>query len=359
MKTKVETKPLLFGDQPLFGLDIGDGELRVVQVDLIKGQKPRLRGYGSIGFDPGAIEHGVIAAPEVIAKAAFKLFSKELIGEITTKRVAVSLPSYRALTRALQLPKLSRKDIDDAVKAEAAQYIPIQKDNSYLDYTTLRESEEGLEIFMVAMPREVVDSHLALARLMGLEPILFDTTIGASAHLYTHDRQSAKVPSVLVDIDTTTTDITIFNRGLVVTGTVPSGGDDVSVAIARALRVTPSEALMLKSKYGLAESVFHKQITAAVEAPLALLLKEIRRTIRYYEQRYAKDEPIGQVVIMGGGANMPGLTDYFAKDLKLSARAFDPSEYIDFGHMPSFYADRMSYATATGLAVINPAEVFA
>jgi type IV pilus assembly protein PilM len=346
-----------FEDKPLFGLDIGHDTLRVMQFDM--GHKiPRLKGYGSIAFDSSAIEDGVIVKPELIAKVAVSLFHKELIGDISSNRVALSLPAARAFTRAVRLPKMSTKDIDDAVQTEVEQYMPTHGDELYFDYTPLREDSEGIEVFVVAMPKKIVDSYLVLTRMMGLEPVLLDTAIGASAQLFAHDKQS-DIPSVLIDFGAKSTDITVFDHGLVVTGTVAFGGDDITATIARSLRVTPREAIMLKSKYGLSPSVVQKQVLAAMDSSLELLLKEIRRTIRYYEQRYIKEPAIGQVVTMGGGANMPGLSDYLTERLRLPVRSFDPATHIDFGHLHPFYnADRMSYVTVAGLAATNPAEVF-
>lgn len=356
-RTTKSSKTYFFEDKPLFGLDVGHDMLRVVQFDM--GHKtPKIKGYGSIAFDPTAVEDGVIVKPELIAKTGVNLFHKELTGDISTKRVAVSLPAAHALTRAVQLPKLSAKDIDEAVRADAAQYMPINNDDLYIDYTTIREDEDGIEVFVVAMPKKIVDSHLTLMRMMGLETVLFDTAIGASAQLFALDKQS-DLPSVLVDFGANSTDITVFSHGLVVTGTVPYGGDDVTISIAKSLRVTPHEAVMLKSKYGLSKSAVQKQVTAAIAPALEELIKEIKRTIRYYEERYPKAPPIGQVVTMGGGANMPGLADYLTEKLRLPSRTFDPVSHIDFGHLRPFYnADRMSYVTAAGLAVINPAEIF-
>ena len=356
-KITKDSKTYFFEDKPIFGLDIGHDMLRVVQFDMSH-KMPRLKGYGSIAFDPTAIQDSVIVKPELVAKAALNLFNKELTGDISTKRVAVSLPAARALTRAVQLPKMSAKEIDEAVKTEAEQYMPANAENLYLDYTPIRESDDGIEVFVVAISKKIVDSYMLLTRMLGLQVVLLDTAIGASAQLFALDKQSG-IPSVLVDFGTASTDITVFNHGLVVTGTVPFGGDDVTMVIAKNLHVTPREAVMLKSKYGLSSSAVQKQITAAIEPPLEQLTKEIRRTIRYYEQRYTKDPPIGQIVTMGGGANMPGIADYLTDKMRLPARTFDPAAHIDFGHLRPFYnADRMSYVTAAGLAVTNPAEIF-
>lgn len=352
-------KTFFFEDRPLFGMDIGHGMLRVMQVDLKKYKTPRLKGYGSITFDPKAIVNGVVEKPEIVAQAVAALFKKELVGDITTNRVAVSLPASRALTRVARFPKMSDEDIADAVLTEAEQNIPAHIDSLYYDYATLREDQDGLDIFLVAIPRSIVDSHLTLMRMLGLEAVLFDTTIGASARLFMRDKHSA-IPSVLIDFGADDTYITIFNQGLVVTGTVAFGGDDITAAISKTLSVSTAEATMLKSQYGLSASPVQKQVVAAVDSCLGLLLKEVRRTIRYYEQRYTKEAPIGQIVIMGGGANLPGLAEYLTDHLRLATRPFDPSPYIDFGHLHPFYtADLMSYVTAAGLALTDPKEIFA
>jgi type IV pilus assembly protein PilM len=357
MKITNSLNRYFFEDKPLFGLDIGHEMLHVMQLDLGR-QLPRIKGYGSIAFDPSAIQEGVIVKPELIAKAAVKLFGKELIGDISTNHLAVSLPAARALTRAVRLPKMNSKDIDDAVQTEAEQYLATSIENLYLDYNILLEDDEGMEVFVVAMPKNIVDSYLVLTRILGLEAVLFDTAIGASARLFARDKRS-DIPSVLIDFGAESADITVFNKGLVVTGTVAFGGDNITEIIARALNVSPHEAMMVKSKYGLSKSEPQKQIITATAPSLELLLKEIRRTIRYYEQRYTKEPPISQIVTMGGGANMPGLADYLTEHLRLPVRTFDPVSLVDFGNLHQFYtAERMSYVTVAGLAITDPAEIF-
>lgn len=355
---KKSSEIYFFEDKPLFGLDIGHGSLRVMQLDL--GHKiPRLKGYGTVAFDPAAIVDGVIVKPEIVSKAALHLFQKALVGDIGTKRVALSLPANHAFTRAVQLPKISREEISEAVQAEAEQYITGHAENLYLDYSILHEDGDGIEVFIVAMPKKIVDSYLLLSRMLGLEAVLLDTSIGASARLFSLDPHST-IPSLLIDFGTNSTDITVFNQGIVALGIAPFGGESITGAISRKLDISQNEALIIKSRYGLSASIVQKQVLAAVEPSLELLIKEIRRTIRYYEQRYTKEQPIGQIVTMGGGASMPGLADYLTERLRLTTRPFDPAPYIDFGHLKHFYnADRASYVTAAGLAITDPEAVFA
>ncbi|MDB5166394.1 MAG: hypothetical protein JWM37_466 [Candidatus Saccharibacteria bacterium] len=344
-------------DKPLFGLDIGHDMLRVVQFETDRAI-PRMMGYGSILFDDSAIVDGVIVRPELIAKSAYKLFSQELEGDVSTRRVAVSVPVSRALTRAVKLPLMSAHDIAEAVYNDAEQNIPADIENLYLDYTTLRQNDDGLEVFVVAVPKAIVDSYMVLMQLLGLETVMLDTTIGASARLFSRDPQG-NVPTVLVDFGAKSTDITIVRGEPVVTGTVAYGGDDVTTTIVKALGISERQAVILKSKYGLASGPVQDQVVSAIAPSLETLVREIRRTIRYYEQRYTSEPAIEQVVIMGGGANMPGMAERLTEQLRLPVRSLDMTTMVDFGHLKHIMgADRMSYVTAAGLALASPQGLF-
>lgn len=82
--------------------------------------------------------------------------------------------------------------------------------------------------------------------------------------------------------------------------------------------------------------------------------------VRYYEERANdKGKKIGQVVMMGGGANVPGLSDYLTDLLRLPVRTCDPWSHLTFKHITEpAPADKSLYITAAGLALIEPKEPF-
>ena len=354
----IQQTTYFFEDKPLFGLDIGHSSVRVMQLEADR-KTPRVTGYGEVSFDPSAIVDGVITKPETIAEAILELFQHHLVGDITTNRVAVCLPIARAFTRSIEVPQLNDKELAEAVQTEAEQYIPAAAQDLYIDYTQTNTTGDRSAVFIVAMPKRIVDSYLTLTRLIGLETVVFQTSSGAGAQLFAHDSQS-DVPTVLVDFGSDSADITVFDGGPVVSGTVACGGEQLTKVIAEALDVTTKEAIIIKTKYGLGVSKKQHQIETALSPLLGLLVKEIRRTIRYYEERSDGKHTISQVIVTGGGANMPGLSEYFTNNLRLAVRSFDPTSYIEFGHLqPLGNGNRMSYVTVAGLALTNPHEVFA
>lgn len=348
-----------YTDKPLFGLDIGFNSMKVMQAEPHHNGF-RVTGYGVTNFDPKFVENGTVVNHEEIAKAAYELFSKKLVGQITTRRVAFSVPAARTFSRILSLPKLAQKDLAEAVRLEAEQYIPVPIDDLYLDYTVTQKTDSNIEVLAVAAPKKLVDSYMDLGKMLGLEVIAMETTTSATARIF-QQSDSNNVPTVLIDFGSISTDITVYDSTIVVTGTVTGGGDNITNAIAEALGVTKDEAHLIKTKYGMAVSKKQQEIMQALNPLLQQLIKEIKRMIRYYEERSGeKQQKIEQIVTLGGGANVPGLSEYLIDSLRLPVRACDPWTHLQFKHLTSpNKIEESMYITVAGLAVANPKEVFA
>lgn len=349
---------VFYQDKPVFGLDIGFSSIKVMQTNL-QNKRRVVTGYGVSGFDSMAIKDGVVVDPEIIAKVAHELFSKQLVGEITSRRVAVAVPAARTFTRTITLPKLSTKDLKEAIRLETEQYVPVPIEELYVDFSVINKNEKEQEILAVAVPRKIVDSYIRLTELLGLEIVAIESTISSASRLFVQAEQS-DVPTVLIDLGSLSSDITIYDKALIVTGTVPGGGDSFTTAIADKLKVTKEEAHVIKTKYGMGLSKKQTEITDSLSPILDQMLKEIRRMIRYYEERSGTERKIGQVVTMGGGANMPGLSEHMTNLLRLPVRMCDPWQHMDFsGLQPPNAIEKSMYVTVSGLGLIDPGEVFA
>lgn len=347
-----------YHDKPLFGLDIGFSSIKVMQVTSDKKNKHSVTGYGATPFDSAAIQDSVIVDFESIAKSIKTLFAKQIVGDITTRRVAIAVPSAKTFSQLLTLPKMAKKDLRQAILAQVEQYIPAQVDDLYIDHNIIRESPEGYDLQVVAAPKAIVDSHLSLMRILNLETVAIETNINSSSRLFVRADRS-NVPTILIDFGSTSTDISIYDNGLIATGTVAGGGDNFTKLIAEKLKVSEEEAHIIKTRYGLGVSKRQAEITEALKPILDQLGKEVRRMIRYYEDRSAAQGKIKQIVTMGGGANMPGLSDYLTNSLRLASRMCDPWRNMTFGGLqPPSPSEKAMYITATGLAMIQPKGAF-
>lgn len=354
----MRVKPTFFyTDKPAFGLDIGHSSFKVMQ--LSGSHDSSIVGYGSADLDPKFMDDGVITDPRAVAKAVAHYINHNLEGKITTDHVAMGLPDYRAFTRAIQLPKLSHEELREAAQLEMEQYVPVPLQDLYLDYTITAQSPEGYEIFVVAVPKKIVDSYLVLANMLGLKPILIEPAMSANARFFSKDKQN-DYASALIDFGSMTANISIFNKSILTTGTVAAGGLVFTEAIRQRMGVSLEEAGKIKTKYGLDASKMQRVITEALQPSMEKLITEIHRMLRYYEERYGSTQPISQIVIMGGGSNMPGLGTYLTDRLKMPVRTHNhPWAIFDHrGLKLPIEADRLMFATVAGLALLNPKEVF-
>lgn len=348
-----------YKDRPLFGMDIGSSSIKFMQLGNHQ-QQYFVKGYGVVNFDESWISKGVIIQYEALANSVKKVFQEQLSGFITTNRVVISVPAAYTFSRIINLPKdIEKKDLPDAVITEIQQYLPSAIDELYSDYTILADQNNQYRVLTVASQKAIIDSYMNFAQLLGLEVVAMEPTTSASNRLFGFTDQH-KVPTVLIDFGAISTDITVYDDDLVVSGTVTGGGDHYTDAIKQALAVSSQEAQTIKIRYGLNVSKKQSEIRQALKPLTDDIIKEVKRMVRYYEERISDNKKtIGQVVLLGGGANIPGLNDLLTNLLRLPVRTYDPWSTISFGSLKLPPASEEGiYTTSAGLALLSPEDPF-
>lgn len=347
---------IFYKDRPVFGFDVGHSSLKLLQIESAptNKKKDRVIGYGAIEFKPEAIKNGVIIDPEEVARQAYKLITSGLVGAITTKRVASALPAAFTFSRVVSLPAMEKKDVADAVRLEAEQSIPVQIDQLYLDYEIIHTDSEGQsEILMVASPKTVVDSYMQLFRLLDLEIALLETTINSVTRITRHSDRTG-VPTLIIDFGSISSDLAVYDQAIRVTGTADWGGETLTQEIAKALKVNDRQAYTIKTRYGLEVGKKQVDIQRALTPVLERLMNEIKRMTRFYAERTKDKGTIQQIIILGGGANLPGMSGYLTDKLRVPTRLLNPWQNLSFGGLqPPHKLETTLYTTAAGLSLIN------
>lgn len=351
--------PLFYKDKQVFGFDIGHSTIKIVQLERGHGGKPKVIGYGYNTFNEAAVQDGVITDLEALAACAHPLITQLLVGGITTERVAVAIPAARSFTRILTLPQKAAENLEQAVRLEAEQYIPVPIDDLYLDHQITKripgakEEEAMIEVVMVAAPKKIVDSYMTLFDILGLEVALIETSLIANARVFVRGHSAGK-PLLLIDFGSRSSDINIFDSALRVAGTIDGGGESITDAIAKAFSVTTKQAYILKTRYGLRRGAKQQEIEKAVAPVLDSILKEITKMMRYYKEREASAQEFESIIMSGGGANLPGLAEYMTERTKIRAVVANPWEDLDFGRLQQPHSlESTIYTTAVGLAHIS------
>lgn len=348
---------LFYRDKPIFGLDISHTGIKAMSVDP---QKWLVEGYGSIDLEPLRVKESLEAADKTYLADNIKLLVNEkIIGSLGSSRVIVSIPTARSFSRTFTLPVSAEKNLDEAVRLEAEQYIPIPLENLYLDYEIVERSKKELTILMSAVTRVVIDNVIRSVESAGLEPILIEPSICSVGRVMT-ETERGDLPTIIVDIGPASTDIAVLDRGSIrVTGGLSVGGNTFTLDIAKKMSVALENAHQLKVLNGLNAGPRQKKLTDALSPSLERILTEVKKVIRYYDERISNGRKLEQLLVVGSGSNLPGIGEYFTNALVMPARVASPWQKLDFGKIqepPKQFRPR--YITVAGASSIAPAEVW-
>jgi type IV pilus assembly protein PilM len=182
--------------------------------------------------------------------------------------------------------------------------------------------------------------------------------INAIARLIKH-AEEGDLPTLIVDIGAASTDIAVLQKDIRVTGGIGIGGNTFTLDIADKLKISLENAHQLKVLNGLSAGPKQAKITAALEPNLHKVAAEVKKIIRYYNERIGAKTKLEQIIIVGGGSNVPGIGEFFTNEMLMPARVASPWQLLDFGKLqqPSRQF-KPRYITAAGLASVDPREIW-
>ena len=346
-----------FKDKPIIGLDISSTGIKVMSIDS---KRWLVNGYGSLDLDPLKMKES-LENPEntFLVDNLKQLLDEKVLGSVSSKRVAIALPTARSYTRTFTLPASAEKSLDEAVSLEAEQYIPIPVSTLYIDYQIIERTRGTLTVLMSAVSKSTVDIITKHVDAAGLTPVLIEPSINSVGRVLTAT-EGGSLPTVVVDIGPATTDIAILDRGSIrVTGGLPIGGNSFTLDIAKKLNIALENAHQLKVLNGLSAGPRQQKLSEALKPSLERIISETKKVMRYYNERINSDRKLEQLLIVGSGSNLPGVGEYFTNELLIAARVASPWQKLDFGKLQEPGKQfRPRYITVAGVASITPRGVW-
>jgi type IV pilus assembly protein PilM len=341
--------PLVYKPQPLFGFDLGTRTAKMIQLRPA-GKTMEVLGYGYADFPADAIVEGIIVDPQEIAHALAPLMKQMSYGRITAKRIATALPVSKVFTRVLELPPMEAADLDAAVTLEAEQYVPVPLPDLYIDYDVIEKTAEQQQVLMVAAPRAVVDSYIKLFDLMGLEVASIESSLSAVTRALIAASPLQKV-TLVADIGSAAIDLTVHDKVIRLTDTIAMGGDTFTAQLVKDLQITQEQANEIKFKFGIGPSGLQPKIVASLSEPLKKMCDEMRRVIKYYQDRTSGNRKIESIIVGGGSASMPGFLEYMSSQISLPVSVAEPWTGLELKRVQKVSKhDAPMYTAAIGLA---------
>ena len=347
---------LFLHDKPIAGIDVSPTGIKVMAIDP---KKWTVLGYGSVDLDPTQLQESLTSGDVTYLSDAIKLLMTDHItGHIPSNHVVMSVPTSRTYSRNIVIPSEAEKNLLEAIRLEAEQYIPVPLSELNVGHEITERTDKELTVTISAAPSVLVEAFVKACEANDMIVLLVEPGINSVARLINHADEGRQMPTVIIDIGAATTDIAIFDKTIRATSSVNEGGNSFTLKIANSMQVSLERAHQLKVLDGLSHGSKQAQVTAALKPSLDQIIDKVQKIIRFYIERINSEGKLAQIVIVGGGSNVPGLGEYFTDALVMPARVASPWQMLNFGTLPQPVRQyKPRYITAAGLACISPKEI--
>lgn len=343
---------LLSGVSEFFGLDIGTSSIRVVQLTTGSGPKQLLR-YAMAPID-GKISQSDAKADQ--QKVAQKLQEVLAAAQITTKNVAVGIPSNRVFTVVVDIERLAPAELAKTIKYQADSLIPTPIDQSKIDWAVIGDSPKDpnkVEVLLSSVPNEFVEKQLDLLESIGLNVIAFEPDNLAMTRAILAPDVTA--PQMVIDIGSKSTDLVIMMNGTPrLTRAIPTGSDAIIKAAVQNLNIDEKQAQEFVFKFGLSQQKLEGQVHGAIIGTVDVLMNDIDKSIKFFQARY-KDVKLDRIVMTGGASALPEFPLYIANKFGINVEIGNAWRNVQFGaeRQNELMAVSNHFGVALGLAERN------
>ncbi len=299
----------------MLGIDISDRSIKIVEIT--GGKKFELRSMSWLALAPNVMRRGVIqdvaVATATLQEAMQRSSPRPLEGHVAV----VSIPETQSFVRVLEVPQMRDAEMDEAVQWAVRQHIPFDLERVYLDWQalpTLPAAENRQQVLVGAAQRDVIDPLLEVLDNAGLRVVALELEAQAIVRSLLPRQGSSDIRGVLIiDLGATSTNVVFFDQGVMrYTASILLGGDDLTQTIAHSLKIDPSVAAEKKALVGVNGTGDDSTVGFALREATVELLSRIQRVVQEMMAQ-EKDLQIRAILLSGGSANLPGISQVFAE----------------------------------------------
>ena len=300
---------VLSGISDFFGLDIGSTAVRLVQLRGNSTNKSLVR-YAYVPIDAKISQSDAKADQQKLADVIADLVAKS---QVSSKNVAVGIPSQRVFTTVADIDRLSKAELSKSIHFQIDSLIPTTVEESKIDWALIGDSPQDktkVEVLLSSVNSSYVEKLLDILEGIGLNVIAFEPDTMALCRALVAPGTTA--PQVVIDMGSKSTDLVIvMNEVPRLTRSIATGVDSVVRSAAQNLNIDEKQAEQLTFKFGLGKDKLEGQVYQAIISTVDLIVTEIEKSIKFFTTRYP-DAKIDRIIVTGGASALPEFPVYLS-----------------------------------------------
>ncbi len=360
----------------ILGVDLGSSSIKIVELKKNeKGNEIDLVTYGLAKFQASNIKKNYSLEQERMAVILGKLCKE---AKVTAVNAIASLPPFFVFTSIISLPEMAKEDIDSAVQWEAKKVIPLPLEQIELKWKIInikgdknvmrehnkfsgdmgvlkqsknnsgeeRESEdeenganvmgekvkekEKYQILLTGAAKKIVQKYMYIFKKVGLNLYSLETESFALSRSLLDEKSNSV--AMIVDIGALNTNISIIKFGVpFLNKSIDVGAVTISKIIANSLNINLERAEQFQYDIGVSlgkNQEKNEAIPKIIEDSLSPIINEIKYSFNLYEEYknsiLSPEDRIEKIVLSGGGAVIPNLSDYLSDLLNIKVYIGNP-----------------------------------
>ncbi len=347
----------MFGlNKPTFlGIDFGTSSIKAVELRVEEDDKVYLNNYAEINLT--TIERsgdnsqgGYDSRVTTYLRALLERLQPK------TKQVYVAMPAFIGLVALAEFPRMSEKELREAIQFEAHKYIPSPLEEVALSWEIVGETGgpavDGknpgkVEVLLVAALNKEVERYESYIGSVGYDMQLLELETFSMVRSVVDGDTGV---FIVADIGSRATNLVLVENGLVkVSRNLDVGGRDITRTLTDNLDISEDRAESLKKS---SKDYLNASDSKLIFPALEVILSEIQRIIGMYTKQHP-GHLIDGIILSGGTAGLTGLAMYYGNLLGLPVTIGDPWKRIMYTAEVSGAVSRMgtSFSVALGLAL--------
>lgn len=338
----------------ILGLDIGTSSLKLCELD-VKKDKATLVKFAYSPLPPRAVEGGEITDPQLVGQMIQQVYQQN---GFKAKHVAAGLFGSSVVTRKISMPKMDSKLIREQLRWEAEQYLPMDINQSSLEYQILKSKKEpgdNQSVLIVAAKHEHIFRYFETIAVAGLKTEIIDVASFALANCFEFNYGKSSDSLALVNIGHGITNFVVLDGGDVTySRDIPFGALTYTAEIQKEMGVSFEEADALKTSASQNQAV-PQEVNTAIYNLNDQFADEIVNSFNYYINAIPNGQKISRFFLTGGGVYIPGIAETISKASRVPYEMMNP--FLKISHNPKYFSAeymqqiKMICPVALGLAL--------
>ena len=346
----------LGSNESLIAVDVGSSYIKLIELD-ITGSTPKLVNIGIAPLSGEVFSNNMISDIDYVSDQVTTLLENNGVED---RRVITAMPGPSVFTKKIKMANMDQEELANNIQFEASNFIPHSIDDVQLDYHLIGDtSGKQLDILVVAVKNEIIDSFIEALALAGLEAAVVDVDYFALQNVFETNYPELKDETVaLINMGSRYSSINICRGGeSLFTGDISIGGSLFTEAIQTEMGVSEEDAEQLKTDG--AEGEDQGTVKDIIDRNIEYAASEFNRQLSFFWNASGAEDGIDRIMLTGGGSLIEGLREELSEKTGLECESLDPFKAIECDEdFDSAYLKEISplMSVSVGLGIRQPGD---